>query len=209
MEEEQQFFTLLRRVAEEGLTWWRENRLAKDRLSLHRVVKTELDRYIVGDNELRELLSRNVLQEVRLFPLHTSHTGSLFFLRPLWNRDRAGAFKPNLQLWIAKPGVDVIMGYRFEFPDRPDGAHVYPHMQLTREFDLDCGLPKCANRVLTVTYPAVPLPVANCVDMLLTVYVAIRGYKDHSEERLRVILRADRAVREAVMERLPRVTMSG
>jgi hypothetical protein len=203
------FFTLLQKIGAEGLHWWRENEISKKRLSLHGDVGRELRKYIVSDINLRDLLKRRKQLSIDLIPLHSNHLGSIFFLRPIWDLDREGAFRPSLQLWVVKAGAKEIIGFRFEFPDRTMGTHVYPHVQLTREFDDGGGSPVCGCSILTITYPAIPLPVWDALDLLLAAYVAVRGYRENSVERLQQMLRTvkERPLRNEVINRLTRIAI--
>lgn len=90
------------------------------------------------------------------------------------------------------------LGMRFEPSHGFGGAHGYSHVQFCRELDKKTiplsGVPQW----LPISYPAIPIPAKDSLEMFLSVGVAMHGYRGGMASLLQEIFQADNRAREAI-----------
>lgn len=93
----------------------------------------------------------------------------------------------DLILFVSFKDDRRCLAFRFEPADGPGSSHGYPHVQLSRSLSRRTFPVGCVPSWLPDSYPAVPVPARDSMDMFLSMAVAVHGFEGGMTRLLREI----------------------
>ena len=133
----------------------------------------------------------------RLLPMPNMHRGRR---KAVGSRPKSSFFVPltTYEDGLARTSFDMLLfqgregclAFRFEPADSPDWRHAYNHVQMSKRVwrYMEEG---CIPSWIPDSYPALPVPGRDCLDMFLSMAVAVHGFRGGMDDLIREIFQEE------------------